>query len=200
MARFLILPTFSLPAIGRAPAWVCGLFLMAFSWLAPGAHAQSHAPAAASAPASPITVRLTQMKVLVDHGKETLAPADQVKPGDIVEYRAVYTNAGSKPVSQLVATLPLPAGLEYTPRSAKPAAPAAEAAAKDGRYAPEPLKRAVAGQREPQLVPYDEYRSLRWKLGRLDAGAHAEVSARARVVIAAAPAAASSVGAAPAKP
>ena len=80
----------------------------------------------------------------------------------------------------------MPEQLEYLPRSATPGANSVRAATADRRYAPEPLMRAVPGQ-AAEPVPYSEYRSLRWNLGQLPAGAVAEVAARARVVLPAQP-------------
>ena len=130
-----------------------------------------------------VTVVLTQSKVVkgVD-GKETLVEAPTVRPGDVIEYRATYTNNTGKTVTGLRADLPIPEGLEYLPRSAKPGADLVKAAVKGGDYAMEPLSRKLAnGKTEP--VPYNEYRALRWSLGQLPAGGVTAVSARAKVEV-----------------
>lgn len=133
-----------------------------------------------------VEVVLVQSKVVQDaQGKEQLVAADSVKPGDVLEYRATYTNNTGKAVSGLVANLPIPDGLEYLPKSAKPGATLVKVAAKDGQFAVEPLSRTVNGKAEP--VPYNEYRSLRWTLGQLPANGVTAVSARARVEEAAPP-------------
>jgi len=146
------------------------------------ATATQKANAAAS---SPVSVHLEQFKVLRgDKGEEKFLPAESVKPGDVIEYRATYTNVSKKPVKALVAVVPLPEGLEYIPESTKPVSPAAEAAAKDGRYAAQPLVREVKGKDgkvHTERVPYYEYRSLRWNIGDLVVGKAFEVKARARV-------------------
>lgn len=137
-------------------------------------------PIAAPANAKPtLSAELTQMQVVLENGKEVLKPVKVVKPGDVIEYKVVYTNRTQQPVSQVMAELPLPEGLEYQARSARPMQ-TAEAAAKDGVFGHEPLLRNVTGN-EKDLVPYGEYRRLRWTLGRIAAGAKAEVSARAKV-------------------
>lgn len=129
-----------------------------------------------------VSVKLTQSKVVVEKGKERLRKSDQVKPGDTIEYHAVYTNNGNKPVTGLVATLPLPIGLEYIPKSAKPSTHSAQASAVDGQYATEPLMRPAPQGGQETAVPYSEYRSLRWNVGELGAGKSFEIRARARIV------------------
>lgn len=143
-------------------------------------------PAASAAPvvkpAAAVTVLLTQAKVVKGaDGKEHLLDAATVKPGDVIEYRATYTNRSARPVGAVLATLPIPEGLQYQPMSAQPGATLVQAAVKGGEYSAEPLIRTVAGKVQP--VPYAEYRSLRWNLGRLPAGGVAAVSARAFVQV-----------------
>jgi uncharacterized repeat protein (TIGR01451 family) len=130
-----------------------------------------------------VTVELQQSKVVqATDGKEQLLDAASVKPGDVLEYTVTYTNKTGKPVSGLVADLPIPEGLEYLPRSAKPGATLVKAAVKDGAFAAEPLMRKTRdGKAEP--VPYSDYRALRWTLGQLPAGGVASVSARAKVEV-----------------
>ncbi len=134
-----------------------------------------------------VAVVLTQAKVVKDaQGKEQLVAADSVKPGDVLEYTATYTNHTGKAVTGLVANLPIPEGLEYLPKTAKPGATLVKAATKDGAFAAEPLARVVNGKSEP--VPYNEYRSLRWTLGQLPANGSAAVTARAKVEVVVPPA------------
>jgi uncharacterized repeat protein (TIGR01451 family) len=159
--------------------------LLLVAGLAFTAQAQTTAPAAKAAakPATtsqqPLTAELSQFLVVVENGKEVLKPVGTVKPGDLIEYRVVYTNRTQAPLSDVVADLPLPEGLEYQPKTTRPAA-SALAAVKGGAFGREPLTRPGAnGQPEP--VPYSEYRQLRWPLGQIAAGAKAQVSARARV-------------------
>ncbi|HEV6965663.1 hypothetical protein [Roseateles sp.] len=159
--------------------WTTALLSLGGAALAQGAAA----PRAAAAPA--VTVKLSQWRVGTgDKGQETFTDADKVKPGDVIEYRALYTNGSAKPVRNLIAVLPLPEGFEYLPKSSKPASPKAEVAAKDARYATEPLMRATTGKDgkpTAQDVPYHEYRSVRWVLPELAAGKSLEVKARVRV-------------------
>lgn len=139
------------------------------------------APAAALADGD-ITVQLDAQRVSVVDGKETFSPATQAKPGELVEYRATYTNTGAQAAQQLLATLPVPAGMEFVDHSA---APAKVEASLDGRtYAPVPLKRSVRlanGREVVRLVPAAEYRWLRWPLATMEPKSTRTVSARMRV-------------------
>ncbi len=132
---------------------------------------------------SAIAVELTQNRVVKNEkGEEQLVDAAAVKPGDVIEYRATYTNRSTKNVTALIGDLPIPEGLEYIPRSARPGAALVKAAADDGIFSSEPLMRALPdGKKEPR--PYSDYRALRWTLGQLPAGGVTTVSARARVEI-----------------
>jgi uncharacterized repeat protein (TIGR01451 family) len=146
-----------------------------------------------------VAAELTQFVVVkAANGREQLLDASSVKPGDVLEYRVTYTNNSGKAVTGLVADLPIPEGLEYVPRSAKPGADLVKAAVKDGEYSAEPLMRKGKANK-PEPVPYAEYRALRWTLGQLPAGGVAAVSARAKVevVIPPAPKTSSSASQAP---
>lgn len=140
------------------------------------------APVGAAA-AGDVEVTLAAHRVTAQqNGQESLAPADQAKPGEVVEYRATYANAGPRPVKGLAATLPIPPGTEYVPGTA---APAGVRASLDGvTFAPLPLVRRVRladGTEVEREVPPAEYRWLRWTIDALDARASRTVRARVRV-------------------
>ncbi len=174
--------------------WPCMLLVVAAGLIVSTGSVRAQqpdvSPAARSATARSnelVEARLQQFIVTAGaNGGEELKEAGSVKPGDILEYRVRYTNRSGNAVNGFTATLPLPEQLEYLPRSATPGADSVRAATADSRYAPEPLMRTVPGQ-TAEPVPYAEYRSLRWNLGQLPAGAVAEVAARARVVLPAQP-------------
>lgn len=128
-----------------------------------------------------VQVRLTQARVVVEEGKEKLVEVEAVKPGDVIEYRAVYTNTSKQSVRELMASLPVPQGLEYVAKSAKASAglPAVQVAARDGKYGAEPLMVTEGEKKVP--VPLAQYRALRWHVGAMAAGRSVTVSARARV-------------------
>ena len=129
-----------------------------------------------------VTVELTAQRVTKAQGREALAPADQAKPGDLLEYRALYRNAGTGEARGLAATLPIPRGTLYVKGSA---APQKVEASLDGQtFAPVPLMRkekAADGRTVLREVPVSEYRALRWPLGTLAAKQSRIVTARVRV-------------------
>ena len=119
-----------------------------------------------------------------DNGKEQLQSAEKARPGDVVEYRALYKNHSAKSLRGVMAILPVPAvGMEYLLDTAMPSG--AEASIDGVNFATPPLKRLVRladGTRRQQLVPTSEYRFLRWSLGELPAGTSKSVTARMRVI------------------
>jgi len=143
-------------------------------------------PAALAAhAAAPLEVKLTASKVVTEaNGVERLLPADTVRPGDIVEYRAEYQNRGTDPARNVRATLPIPAGgLEYLPDGARPRAVRASLDGK--RFDAIPLRRLVTlanGKQELRPIAQSEYRFLRWDLGVIAPGKSATVSSRMRLV------------------
>ena len=115
-------------------------------------------------------------------GKENYTSADSAKPGDVIEYKAVYRNKGKKAATNLLATIPVPLGTDYLTGSAKPAKVMASLDGKE--YAPVPLKKEVtlsSGKKELREVPYGEYRFLRWNLKTLEPGKNATVSMRVKI-------------------
>lgn len=137
------------------------------------------------ADAGTIAVHMTHHRVTTDaNGKPTLEDASRARPGDVLEYHATYSNTGTKPARDLLATLPVPPNsLEYLPKTAFPEGVLASA---DGKtFAPAPLVRMVTlpdGKRVMREVPVSEYRYLRWRLGELAPGKSVMVGARMRVV------------------
>jgi uncharacterized repeat protein (TIGR01451 family) len=123
-----------------------------------------------------------QKVVKAADGKEKFESAEKARPGEVIEYKAVYRNKGKSPAGDLKATIPVPLGTEYIPGSAKPAAMTASLDGKE--YAPVPLKNKVtlpSGKTEIRDVPYDEYRFFRWDLKTLEPGKSATVSLRVKI-------------------
>lgn len=160
-----------------AAALVVGLMLAAVGQF-PVAHAQQVKPVTDRKEA--VVIQLTQKRVVASPQGEKLEDAASVKPGDVIEYRATYTNVSKQSVQGLVAKLPIPEGLEYLPKSAKPFNASLQMAGRDGQFAVEPLQRKAADG-SVQTLPYNEYRTIRWSIGQLNAGASVVVSARAKV-------------------
>ena len=135
------------------------------------------------AAAGDVRVSLTAQRVSKDaNGKTILESGDQARPGDVLEYRVRYSNESAAGVSRLMATLPIPIGMEYLPKTAQPAKVEASL---DGRtFAPVPLTRKVrlpSGKEVVREVPASEYRQLRWAIGDLSAHGAQTVTARVRV-------------------
>lgn len=128
-----------------------------------------------------VTVKLTASKVAAaKDGKEKLIPADVARPGEIIQYEAVYRNETKAEVKGLEATVPIPAGLELLQDTAQPARPLASANGTE--FAAMPLMATPAGAEKSVAVPLTEYRALRWAIPQLAPGAAATVKLRARVV------------------
>lgn len=148
-------------------------------WALPCA-AQQTQPAATE----PLTVTLSLWRVQLNaQAKEELVPAPAVKPGELVEYQAVYANTSDRPLSGVQATLPLPEGMAYEAQSAQPLP--VQASSDGRRFGAEPLMREVRdkeGKSVSEPVPYAEYRALRWQIPLLEPGKTFTVKARARVV------------------
>jgi len=136
-----------------------------------------------TAAAEPLTVTLSLFRIQLEaQGKEELIPAPSVKPGDLVEYQAVYVNVSDQPLRNVQATLPLPDYMEYLGGSAFPVSVMASADGLD--FGPEPLMRLVPdkeGKIISEPVPFSEYKALRWQIPLLEAGKEITVKARAKI-------------------
>ena len=154
---------------------VCSLVALRLVFFQPSAAAQGAK--------SDVVVTLKAQKVVrAADGNEVLQAAERAMPGEVIQYDATYKNHSANGIRNLVPTLPIPRGLEYIPDSAKPAPSKASV---DGKvFEPLPLIRKVtlpSGETVEQPVPASEIRALRWEIGDLDAGAAAQISARARL-------------------
>src|SRR5215467_11680884 len=70
---------------------------------------------------SEVKVLLTASKIVKVGGAEQKQPGEKANPGDVIEYAAQYKNTDKRPVKDVKATLPIPAGMEYLPETASPA-------------------------------------------------------------------------------
>ena len=159
-----------------------GSSLVVLALLAGGAAAQSQ---------QDVVVTMEVKKVVKgDDGKESLESADQAKPGDILQYTATYANKVKKTWRDMEATIPVPPYTEYVPGSSRPAG--AKASLDGQNFQSIPLRRKVKqadGKEITQLVPYGEYRSLRWFVGKLSENQELKFSTRVGVLSNEAPAA-----------
>lgn len=142
--------------------------------------AQSAAKRAAS---EPISIELQAFKVVRDEdGKEKFQTAQNMKPGDILEYRAIYSNVSQKEVKNLQANLPIPVTTQLLLDTV---APKVVKASTDGRvFAPAPLMRSVKladGSTQMRPLPLSEYRALNWPIGTVKPGQDVTVRARVRL-------------------
>lgn len=129
-----------------------------------------------------VTSELQVQRVETVNGQSVYKPAPLSRPGDILEYRATYTNHGNAAVNGLIANLPIPAGTTLLDRSQLP--PDALASTDGVHFAPLPLTRAVHlpdGSTHQEPVPLSDYRALRWNLGTLAPGKSAQAQARVSV-------------------
>lgn len=132
---------------------------------------------------SPIEVRLESHKVVrAADGKEALVSADAARPGDVIEYAVTYRNASRDTVRNLEATLPIPAHTEFIHGTTRPAS--AKASVDTAAFADMPLKRKATrdGKTVEEMVPFRDYRYVRWYPGELAAGKSVTFSARVKVV------------------
>jgi hypothetical protein len=144
--------------------------------------------AAAAGAAEEIGVELEAWRVvaLLD-GSERFEAADHARPGDVIEYRARFTNGTGIAVHGLRGVIPIPAETEYLAATASPAV--AEASTDGHSFSPVPLQRRVQredGQESWEPVPPAEYRFLRWTVAELAEDEERVVSARVRIPSAAA--------------
>ncbi|MFC3901502.1 conserved repeat domain-containing protein [Acinetobacter marinus] len=135
------------------------------------------ASANSDAAKEPVSVQLNTYLIAQNaEGKVTEKLVSEVKPEQVVEYRAVYTNNTAGAIKNLVATLPIPAETQFLAKSA----PSKALASTDGvNFAPMPLKKKVGNQ--TVNVPLADYRALRWTIAELPAGKSIAVSAQTRI-------------------
>lgn len=104
-------------------------------------------------------------------GQEKFVEAAQARPGDVLVYRAIYTNQVARNLHNVVAAMPIPVGLTYQVDSAHPAP--AEASIDGKIYFP------IATP--PEGVTPAQWRAVRWPARVLSAGAGFTVELRAQV-------------------
>ncbi|MFI5447717.1 hypothetical protein [Polaromonas sp. UC242_47] len=139
-----------------------------------------HAAQAQTTPT--VTSQMVAQQVDMVDGKPVLKPASEGKSGDVLQYSTTYRNTGSAAASKLLATMPVPVGTTFIAGSASPAT--AQASTDGTTFAPMPLTRTVKlanGSERREVVPFADYRALRWEIGSLPAGGTTVVSLRVRI-------------------
>jgi uncharacterized repeat protein (TIGR01451 family) len=151
---------------------VCSCLLVAQANAAPTVVA---APTAVAAKKEAVQINLELFKVVAKDGKEALVSAKETKPGEVLEYRATYKNVSKAAVRNLIATLPVPKGMEYQVKTASPAG--AEATIDNVTFSAIPLIDTT----KKEAIPTSQYRALRWKVSELGADKSIVVSARMKI-------------------
>jgi uncharacterized repeat protein (TIGR01451 family) len=128
-----------------------------------------------------VKVELKQFKVVESNSKQELVATDKGKPGDVFQYIATYHNTSKTAAKNVLGTIPVPNGMEYTPDASSKAPDMAAAA--DGKFAPVPLKHKVLrnGVQVEEVLPYSAYRSLQWKIGTMEPDQKIELKARVKL-------------------
>ena len=149
-------------------------------WMSFAALALVTSVVAAAAPR--LVSTLTAREVVGAPGHEQFQPASTARPGDVVEYRATYRNAGTSAVNNLTVNLPVPAGTTLLAGSVRPAGASATT---DGvHFSAMPLMRVVKlrhGRSKREVVPLAEIHALRWTIGSLSPGQAKSVEIRVRI-------------------
>lgn len=151
--------------------WVKGLLGLASLVLAMNISAETKVAK------DPVSVELqTYLMSTSADGSQTAKLVTNVKPNDVVEYRATYTNNTAGAIKNLAATLPIPVETQFLAKSK----PENASASTDGvNFSPMPLKRKDGEQMVN--VPLKDYRALRWTISELPTGKSITVSAQIRV-------------------
>ena len=117
----------------------------------------------------PVSSALTAMVVeRAASGEERFRPADEVIPGDIIEYRIAYRNQSGGALSGFIVEGPIPAGAIYVAGSAANVNDAALEVLVDGEdWQREPAYKTVTtleGARTRIPATPSDYRAIRWIL------------------------------------
>ncbi|ESK37316.1 hypothetical protein P256_02371 [Acinetobacter nectaris CIP 110549] len=125
----------------------------------------------------PVSVDLKTYLISVGKdGNQTAKLVSNVKPNDVIEYRATYTNNTLGEIKNLSATLPIPTETQFLGKSK----PENAKATTDGiNFSPMPLKKKEGNQLVD--IPLQDYRALRWTIAVLPAGKSITVSAQIQV-------------------
>ena len=130
-----------------------------------------------------ISVALKLERFITKDGQEQAVATERAAPGERLQYVATYSNnthlsaAPGRTLSGINAVLPVPSSMRYLGA----AKPLPSAASLDGKvFSPYPLTRSVKqadGSTTTSLIPWAEYRAIRWSLPPLAAQSQQLVSA-----------------------
>ena len=116
---------------------------------------------------SPLSSKMETYLVAEKNGQEVVTVTDEASPGDVIEYRLIYTNKAEQPLSGLEITGPIPANTAYLKDSAATDVDAAFMVSIDdgSSFEAEPVTRTLTGpdgQTQNVIVPPSDYTQLRW--------------------------------------
>ena len=120
-------------------------------------------------------------------GKEVLAPAKRVSPGEVIEYRVRHKNQSREPVRGLIVQGPIPRGTVYVANSATSRAKAVfEVLVPGEAWQRLPAYKTIVdkdGKKRRVRAHASDYRAIRWRMAEpLGAGATIENHYRVRVL------------------
>jgi len=102
-----------------------------------------------------------------DKGNEVVERATQAAPGDVMEYRLIFTNNSDSPVKGLKVTDPVPVHTSFVAQSAHTEAEASFMVSIDGgiTFEKTPVTRIETqsdGTQKKVIIPPEQYTHLRW--------------------------------------
>lgn len=119
-------------------------------------------------------IKLDALKVIPATAEtaENFVSADTAAPGDVIEYRAVYTNGTAGMIRNFLPEIPIPAGLSVVEGTDNPKATFGSLDGKN--FSPLPLLGA-----DGLPVPAASIRALRWNVANLAVGESVTLRVRA---------------------
>lgn len=115
----------------------------------------------------PLSSKMETYLVSEKNGQEEMVASQEASPGDVIEYRLVYTNEVEQPLSGLEITGPIPANTAYLKGSASTDVSTEFTVSIDdgSSFEAEPVTRTLTGpdgQTQNVIVPPSDYTQLRW--------------------------------------
>jgi uncharacterized repeat protein (TIGR01451 family) len=127
---------------------------------------------AESNPSSPLQSSMQAYVIsLGQDGEETAQAAQEVEPGQVIEYRMDYKNVGQTSLKGIAVTGPVPSATHYLDNTAVTQAASDFMVSIDGgkTFEGEPVKRMVEneqGKKVEKIIPPSEYTHVRWILNQ----------------------------------
>lgn len=130
--------------------------------------------------ASPVSGDIQAFLITADNGSELQQPAEQAEPGDVIEYRLIFTNSGEADVFGLNVVNPIPQNTTFVSQSANTKIPSIFKVSIDGgeTFESTPVKRIETqtdGSQKEVVIPSSMYTHVQWKADKpllSDGGEH----------------------------